>query len=155
LIGSALRESDHVACAWDEIDTAAERGRGFDVVHDHSGFTALAMAGRAGAPVVQTLHGPFVAEIAGFFVRHGHKARLVAISQSQAESAPAGLGVDAVVPNPIAVDQWPLRANEDGYPLWIGRMDPVKGAHRAIGGGPHGRPPAGAGRPGACRRSTP
>ena len=38
----------------------------------------------------------------------------------------------AVVPNPIAVDRWPLRAEKDDYLLWIGRMDPIKGAHRAI-----------------------
>src|ERR1022692_4753267 len=40
-IGSSLCESDHVACAWDEIDLATELGEPFDVVHDHSGFTAL------------------------------------------------------------------------------------------------------------------
>src|ERR1035437_9972467 len=34
-IDSSLYESDHVACAWEEIDLAAERGRAFDVVHDH------------------------------------------------------------------------------------------------------------------------
>src|SRR5665213_2878101 len=42
-IGSSLYESDHVAGAWEQIDAAAERGLPFDVVHDHSGFTALAM----------------------------------------------------------------------------------------------------------------
>jgi glycosyltransferase involved in cell wall biosynthesis len=38
----------------------------------------------------------------------------------------------AVVPNPIAVDRWPFQTEKDDYLLWIGRMDPVKGAHRAI-----------------------
>jgi hypothetical protein len=57
-IGSSLRESDHVACVWGEIDRARERGRPFDVVHDHSGFTAVAMADRICTPVVHTLHGP-------------------------------------------------------------------------------------------------
>jgi glycosyltransferase involved in cell wall biosynthesis len=37
-----------------------------------------------------------------------------------------------VVPNPIAVERWPLRRSKQDYLLWIGRMDPVKGAHRAI-----------------------
>ena len=31
-IGSSLCESDHVACAWDEIDRAAKLGEPFDVV---------------------------------------------------------------------------------------------------------------------------
>ena len=37
-----------------------------------------------------------------------------------------------MVPNPIAVERWPLREQKDDYLLWVGRMDPVKGAHRAI-----------------------
>jgi glycosyltransferase involved in cell wall biosynthesis len=89
-IGSSLYESDHVACAWDAIDLAAELGEPFDVVHDLLGFTALAMADRVSAPVVHTLHGPFVEETGPFYQRHGRKARLVAISRSQAKSAPAG-----------------------------------------------------------------
>ena len=131
-IGSALHESDHVARAWGEIDRAAERARPFDLVHDHSGFTALAMADRVAAPVVHTLHGPFAADTGPFYQRHGDKASLVAISRSQAASAPAGVHISAIVPNPIAVERWPLREQKGDYVLWIGRMDPVKGAHHAI-----------------------
>jgi glycosyltransferase involved in cell wall biosynthesis len=131
-IGSSLCESDHVACAWDEIDLAAELGKAFDVVHDHSGFTALAMADRVSAPVVHTVHGPFDQTTNHFYQRHGHKARLVAISPSQAASAPAHVRVVDVVPNPIVVDRWPLVLKKQEYLLWVGRMDPVKGAHRAI-----------------------
>jgi glycosyltransferase involved in cell wall biosynthesis len=131
-IGSSLYESDHVACVWEQIDAAAERGLPFDVLHDHSGFTALAMADRVAVPVVHTMHGAFVRETARFYRRHGHKALLVAISRTQARSAPAGVRISAVVPNPIRVDRWPLRTEKQDYLLWIGRMDPVKGAHRAI-----------------------
>jgi glycosyltransferase involved in cell wall biosynthesis len=38
----------------------------------------------------------------------------------------------AVIPSPIVVEDWPLRADKQDYLLWMGRMDPVKGAHRAI-----------------------
>jgi glycosyltransferase involved in cell wall biosynthesis len=131
-IGSAMYESDHVAGAFDAIDAAADRGAPFDVVHDHSGFTALAMAARVHAPVVHTVHGPLVGETAAFYARHGYKACLVGISRSQRESAPHGVRIAEIVPNPIAVDRWPLRIDKDDYLLWIGRMDPVKGAHRAI-----------------------
>ena len=82
-IGSSLHESDHVACTWDEVDLAAKQGRAFDVVHDHSGFTALAMADRVSAPVVHTVHGPFDENTERFYQRHGHKARLVGISRSR------------------------------------------------------------------------
>ncbi len=131
-IGSSLHESDHVACAWEQTEWAAERGEGFDVVHDHSGFTALAMADRVDAAVVHTIHGALDRRTAPFYQRHGHKALLVAISRSQADSAPAGVRISHVVPNPIAVARWPLRTDKRDYLLWIGRMDPVKGAHRAI-----------------------
>ncbi len=131
-IGSSLRESDHVACAWSEIELSARQGAPFDVVHDHSGFTALAMADRLAVPVVHTLHGAFDAQTVRFYERHGHKARLVAISSSQAASAPASVQVLDVVPNPILVDRWPLRCEKQEYLLWVGRMDPIKGAHLAI-----------------------
>jgi glycosyltransferase involved in cell wall biosynthesis len=131
-IGSALLESDHVGCAFDAIAETAENGDRFDVIHDHSGYTAVAMASRISTPVVHTLHLPFTRERALFYRRHAHKVQLVAISRSQREHAPLGVRVDAVVPNPIAVERWPLETQKDDYLLWIGRMDPVKGAHRAI-----------------------
>ena len=131
-IGASIHESDHVACAWEQIELQAERDKPFDVVHDHSGFTALAMADRIEVPVVHTIHGPFVPKTARFYQRHGRKATLVAISHSQANSAPAGVRIDAMVPNPIRVSDWPLQTQKGDYLLWVGRTDRVKGAHRAI-----------------------
>jgi glycosyltransferase involved in cell wall biosynthesis len=131
-IGASIHESDHVACALEYIDGAGQRGEQFDVVHDHSGFTALAMANRVDVPVVHTIHVPFIDQTASFYGRHGHKALLVAISHSQARSAPPGVRITAVVPNPIAVNSWPLQEHKEDYLLWVGRMDPVKGAARAI-----------------------
>ena len=131
-IGASVHESDHVASVWAYVERSAVLGRAFDVLHDHSGFTALAMADRIDVPVVQTIHGPFDDVSSRFYRRHGHKAALVALSRAQAASAPPGVRIDAVVPNPVAVDRWPLVTRKDEYLLWMGRMDPVKGAHRAI-----------------------
>ena len=131
-MGASLYESNHVASTWEQLERAAQRGVPFDLVHDHSGFTALAIADRLPAPVVHTIHGPFTAETARFYRRHGHKATLVAISRSQADAAPPGVRIRAVVPNPIRVADWPMRIHKLEYLLWVGRMDPVKGAHRAI-----------------------
>jgi len=124
-------EADHVARAFAFIDLAAPDER-FDVVHDHSGFTALAMADRIDTPVVHTLHGPFTPSTAAFYAHHGHKAALVGISRSQLASAPPGLHAIAVIPNPIDLHIWPLRESKSDYVLWIGRMTAVKGPHRAI-----------------------
>ncbi|HUK63557.1 MAG TPA: glycosyltransferase family 4 protein, partial [Dongiaceae bacterium] len=131
-IGSALHESDHVACAWEQVERAAAQGHPFDVLHDHSGFTALAMADRVGVPLVHTIHGAFDRYTTRFYQRHGGKGALVAISRSQAASAPATVRISAMVSNPIAVDRWPLTTQKRDYVLWIGRMAAVKGAHRAI-----------------------
>lgn len=130
-IERSLYEVDHVARAFEEIDLAAY-DRGFDVVHDHCGFTALAMADRLDTPLVHTLHGQFTANTAAFYARHGHKATLVGVSRAQLASAPAGLQPVGAIPNPIDVRAWPLREHKDDYLLWIGRMTPEKGPHRAI-----------------------
>jgi len=126
-IERSLYEVDHVGRAFDQID-----GDRFDLVHDHCGFTALAMANRIDTPLVHTLHGPFTADTAAFYERHGHKAALVGISRAQLSSAPPGLGPIRSIPNPIDLRAWPLRERKDDYLLWIGRMTPEKGPHRAI-----------------------
>jgi glycosyltransferase involved in cell wall biosynthesis len=128
-IERALYESDHVARAFEEIELALP---GFDVVHDHCGFTALAMADRLATPFVHTLHGQFTTATAAFYARHGRKAAIVPISSAQLASAPAGLVTTETIPNPIDVEAWPLREQKDDYLLWVGRITPDKGPHRAI-----------------------
>jgi hypothetical protein len=151
-IGSAMHESDHVAGAWTQIEAAGGQGDEFDVVHNHSGFTALAMADRIVVPVVHTLHGAFTRETARFYQRHGHKARLVAISRSQATSAPPGVTVDAVVFNPIAVDEWPLHADNRttccGSAGWIRSRAPTARSSPLASRGGHWYCRAGANRTG-------
>ncbi|MHB1538167.1 MAG: glycosyltransferase family 4 protein [Solirubrobacteraceae bacterium] len=130
-IERSLYEADHVARAFYEIDVAAPNRR-FDVVHDHCGFTALAMADRLDTPLVHTLHGQFTTATAAFYLRHGHKAALVPISKAQLASSPWGLEPREAIPNPIDVGAWPLREHKDDYLLWVGRMTAEKGPHRAI-----------------------
>jgi glycosyltransferase involved in cell wall biosynthesis len=130
-IERSLYEADHVARAFEQIDPADGESR-FDLVHDHCGFTALAMADRLRTPLLHTLHGQFTAATAAFYARHGHKAALVGISQAQLAGAPPGLRPLAVIPNPIALREWPLGGKKEDFLLWVGRMTPDKGPHRAI-----------------------
>lgn len=58
-IERALFEADHVGRAFGAFDAAAADDNPFDVVHDHSGYTPLAMTDRIGQPLVHTVHGPF------------------------------------------------------------------------------------------------
>ena len=128
-IEMSLYEADHVASAFARIE---ESERGFDVIHDHCGFTAFAFADRIDMPVVHTLHGPFTDETTAFYARHGHKAKAVALSRYQAEQAPAELDVVAVIGNPIVVDEFPFSGEPGDYLLWIGRLNDDKGPQRAI-----------------------
>lgn len=130
-IERSLYEVDHVAQAFDRVDDAPA-GERFDVIHDHCGFTALAMANRIDTPLLHTLHGPFTTETGAFYARHGHKGSLVGISRAQLASAPAGLNAIASIPNPIDLRDWPSQERKGDYLLWIGRMTPEKGPHRAI-----------------------
>jgi len=130
-IERSLYESDHVARAFGLID-AASAEQPFDIIHDHCGFTALAMADRIHTPVVHTLHGSFTASTAEFYAHHGHKADLVGISQAQIRTAPDGLVPAAVIANPIDMTAWPLQREKADYLLWIGRMTEEKGPQRAI-----------------------
>lgn len=130
-IERSLYEADHVSRAFERIDGAVSADR-FDVIHDHCGFTSLAMADRIFTPLVHTLHGPFTTSTAAFYARHGSKAALVAISRAQLDHAPPGLQAVAVIPNPIAASDWPLLERKEDYLLWVGRMTPGKGPHRAI-----------------------
>jgi glycosyltransferase involved in cell wall biosynthesis len=131
-IQKAQFEADHVARAFAAVDDAAAAGQPYDVIHDHTGHVALAMANRVSAPMVHTLHGPFDDNARRFYARHGRKARIVAISQAQLDSAPAEMGGGQVVHNPIDCSEWPFRAEKEDFLLWIGRMSPDKGPHRAI-----------------------
>jgi glycosyltransferase involved in cell wall biosynthesis len=131
-IERAVFEADHVARAFAAVDAAAEAGEPFDLVHDHSGYTALAMADRLATPLVHTVHGPFDNDTMPFYGYHGAKGSLVCISNAQARAAPAGADVAAVVPNPIDVDCWPVGYRKEDYLLWVGRIVPEKGPHRAI-----------------------
>ena len=131
-MGRALPEADHVARVFAEVDHAAGAGRPFDVVHDHSGFVALAMADRLRTPLVHTIHGPFTEEAWAFYERHAHKALMVGLSRSQLAAGPPALADALCIPNPIDLGRWPLVSVKSGYLLWVGRLESVKGAHRAI-----------------------
>jgi len=131
-IGASVVEADHVGRAFEHVERAADEGRPFDVVHDHSGWVALAMADRLPVPVLHTVHGSFDDVASRFYGHHGGKAAIACISRAQAATRPDGVEVAAVVPNPIDVDAWPAAASKGDHLLWIGRFAPEKGAHRAI-----------------------
>jgi glycosyltransferase involved in cell wall biosynthesis len=131
-IERALIEADHVALAFAAFDEAAAEGHPFDVVHDHCGYTPLAMADRIALPLVHTVHGPFDDDTSLYYSHHAAKGDIVCISHSQAGMAPDDVSVTGVVHNPIDVDRWPVGLHKEDYLLWLGRFVAEKGPQRAI-----------------------
>jgi glycosyltransferase involved in cell wall biosynthesis len=131
-IERALFEGDHDGRAFRAMEGAARDGHPFDVVHDHSGYVALAMADRVATPLVHTVHGPFDHDTKPYYAVNGPNGAVVCISQAQARMAPDPGIVDAVVYNPIDVDNWPVGYEKQDFLLWLGRMTAEKGPQRAI-----------------------
>jgi glycosyltransferase involved in cell wall biosynthesis len=131
-IERSLFEADHVGRALDMFDEEASAGSPFDLIHNHCGYTPLAIANRLDLPVVHTVHGPFDKDAKPFYAAHGSKGYLVCISRSQASMAPESANVAGVVFNPIDVDSWPVGRDKEDYLLWLGRFVPEKGPQRAI-----------------------
>jgi glycosyltransferase involved in cell wall biosynthesis len=120
-----LAELGHVEAAYQEFADC-------DVIHDHTLMGPLwSMARRATPPVVTTMHGPLTPELTKLFETVGARVAVVAISHNQRASAPS-VPVAAVIHHGIDVERFPVGAGDGGYVLFLGRMSPDKGAHRAV-----------------------
>jgi glycosyltransferase involved in cell wall biosynthesis len=126
-IGQTFWELDHaMAC----VGRIAE----FDVVHDHTGLLGLSLLGLAGAPLVHTVHGPLTGDpgrIYNAVCDTVPAPGLVSLTQSQRRPAPH-LPWLANVPNAIDMTKFPLDPQGTDDLVFLGRMTPDKGAHRAI-----------------------
>jgi glycosyltransferase involved in cell wall biosynthesis len=121
---SSVDELTHVDAAYAELS-------GCDIIHDHTLLGPLWASGRGGPPVVATNHGPFLPEIIRLYERIGRHAAVVAISHHQRSSAPT-VPVARVIHHGIDIDRIPIGAGQGEYLVFVGRMSPDKGIHRAI-----------------------
>ncbi|MFA5801093.1 MAG: glycosyltransferase family 4 protein [Thermoleophilia bacterium] len=105
----------------------------FDIIHDHSGFTAVPFATLIKTPVVHTLHGPFSEDVCSYYRQFGNSAHYVAISEYQRSCCP-NIQYAGTVYNPIDISSWPFVEKEDkgDYLLAFGRLCADKGFHTAI-----------------------
>jgi glycosyltransferase involved in cell wall biosynthesis len=126
-IGRSHWELNHAVACYTNADE-------FDVINDHTGPSGLALSGLVDTPVVSTVHGPLVGEagemyeqIAGL-VPH---ANLVSLSMNQRRPKP-DLPWLANCPNALDLSVYPSKPHTGDYLLFLGRMSPDKGCHRAI-----------------------
>lgn len=125
-LGEGSHEVAHALAAYEELADV-------DVIHDHTLLGALvaARAGLAHTPVVVTNHGPFTMEAQRIFGRVSGRAHIVAISHAQARTA-GPVPIAAVIHHGIDLDSYRPGPGGGGYLLFIGRMSPDKGVHRAV-----------------------
>jgi glycosyltransferase involved in cell wall biosynthesis len=126
-IGTSLPELRHAL-------TCYERAGEFDVVNDHSGLPAAALGGAVETPVVHTVHGPLDGEAGPIYeqiARVVPELGLISLSLNQRRPKP-DLPWVANCPNALDLDAYPVHPHRGDYLLFLGRMSPDKGCHRAI-----------------------
>jgi glycosyltransferase involved in cell wall biosynthesis len=123
--GSLIDELGHVQAAYAEL-------AGCDVIHDHTLLGPMwAITNMAAPPVVTTAHGPFTPELSELYRTVGRDVAVVAISHHQRDTAPE-IPVARVIHHGLDMEHWPVGRGDGGYLVFLGRMHPDKGVHRAI-----------------------
>ena len=126
-IGHSLPEVHHALACYELADE-------FDVIHEHSGPPGAALGGAVFTPVVHTLHGPLDGEAGPIYeqiARVSPQVGFISISFNQRKPKP-DLPWVANVPNALELSMYPCKPHRGDYLLFLGRMSPDKGAHRAI-----------------------
>jgi glycosyltransferase involved in cell wall biosynthesis len=104
----------------------------FDVIHFHTGFSALPIAELIKTPVVHTLHGGFTADNRKLFNQYRHQ-NYISISDAQRKLEPQ-LNYARTVYNGIDPEDYPFQGQPQNPPYlaFLGRMSPEKGPQNAI-----------------------
>jgi glycosyltransferase involved in cell wall biosynthesis len=116
--GATVTELLHVLAAYEALSDC-------DLVHDHTVAGPLIAPG----PVVTTAHIPLDGEGARLYGRMSRSAIIVAASQAQVVP---GVPVARVIHHGIDASSFPVGRGDGGHLLFLGKMTPEKGAHRAL-----------------------
>ena len=126
-IGRSQWELNHALACYTHADD-------FDVVNDHTGVSGLVLSGLVETPVVHTVHGPMdgepgqIYELLADLVPNLH---LISLSINQRRPKP-DLPWLANCPNALDLSVYPCKPHKGEYLLFLGRLSPDKGCHRAI-----------------------
>lgn len=108
-----------------------EQADRFDIIHNHTSFEGMALAGLVGTPTLTTFHGSLSGDWRVFF--EYYRGWYNTISQAMKTLLPPKERFAGVVYNAIDVDSYPFNGGErDGYLLFLSRMSSEKGPHLAI-----------------------
>ncbi|MGH2723637.1 MAG: glycosyltransferase family 4 protein [Actinomycetota bacterium] len=102
----------------------------FDVIHQHTYWSAMVAALNVGVPVVHTLHRSFTPEMRRVYEGVADRAWFVALSEAQRAVMPE-MRYAGVVHNGIDTSLYTYREEKDDFVLFLGRTHPDKGPRRA------------------------
>ena len=122
-IGMVVPELRHIMAAYEAVAD-------YDIVHDHTVMGPVYAQRLPNTKVVTTLHGPLNDELIDIYGRIAERVPLIQISHAQGKPAPH-IPAARVIHHGLDVDQFPFGSGEGGYCVFLGRMSPDKGAHRA------------------------
>ena len=123
-IGMAVPEIRHAMHAYEFV-------RDFDVVHDHTVFGPVYAEHVTNQPVVTTIHGPFNVELTDIYERIADRVPIISISHAQHKPVPH-IPIKRVIHHGLDASDFPIGDGKGGYALFLGRVSPDKGAHRAV-----------------------
>jgi glycosyltransferase involved in cell wall biosynthesis len=124
-------EAHHCAQTVELISVRRAIGRGFDVVHDHSG-SFFSHGESVDVPVIATLHLPRSFYPEHWFARVPENVHFICVSKAQARTFAGIRNLRGVVPNGIQLEQFALQATKDDFLLWMGRICEEKAPHIAL-----------------------
>ncbi len=122
-MGFTVPELRHVMAAYDAVG-------GYDIVHDHTVIGPIYSEILPDVKVVTTIHGPFNEELTDIYRRLGHRVPIIGISEAQCRPVP-DIPIARIIHHAVDADAFPIGSGGD-YVVFLGRMAPEKGAHRAI-----------------------
>jgi glycosyltransferase involved in cell wall biosynthesis len=123
-MGHVVPETRHVMHAY-------EAAQGFDIVHDHTILGPIYAERFPECRVVTTLHNAIDADLEDLYQRVAERVAIIAISEAQAATA-RSIHVAATIHHGVDAAEFPYRFWKGEYCLFLGRMDPDKGARAAV-----------------------
>lgn len=122
-LGATVPELYHTLAAYQALGDC-------QIIHDHTVAGLFVAPQQTGPPVVTTSHGPFTHEMLEIYRAAQDRVAIVAISHDQA-SRSDGVAISRVIHHGIDPAKYPIGPGAGGYLLFLGRMSPDKGIHRA------------------------
>ena len=103
----------------------------FDIIHDHTSFSGIALGSLIDTPLLATMHGAFNEQTTPFYRHFKDSVYYNAISEFQKRALPE-LRWASTVYNAIDIDKYQFQAEKDDFLFNISRVTREKGTHLAI-----------------------